>query len=132
VQLIADQDVAEVSPDLFPILTGFADASNGGPPPALGSQEQVVLWDDGRALITRAVSADLASLLIQGRPAGLDSAVQITAIDPAWSRVSAAGLQGVLASGVYQLGTYPISNFLSKPLPSGSRIRFADPAFTGV
>jgi len=46
-----------------------------------------------------------------------------------WSRVHDAAMSGIFRSGIYQLGTYPVSRFMGVSLPTGARIRFANPAW---
>jgi hypothetical protein len=129
VQLVPDMGIAEIGEDLFPALNAFAAASQGGELPIFGasSLQQVVLWDDGRAVIGPPDSTDLATLLIQGQPSEVESGYMITELGTPWERVRNASVQGVLTSGIYQFGTYPISSFNGVALPANYRIRFADP-----
>jgi len=129
VQLLNGDNVVGIGEDLFPVLDDIADASQTGqvPSAAMGSSlEQVILWSDGRAVITPPVSGDLASLLLQGQPTNLDSAVGVGNLGKPWERVRDAGVHSLLTSGLYQLGSHPISRFNGVQLPTGSRIRFAD------
>jgi hypothetical protein len=121
-----------VDEDLLPVLDGLADAGDGGdlpPGAAAGPQGQLLLWPDGRAVLTRAISGDAATLLLHGRPVQVDAIAAITDSHRNWQRVRDAALSGVFRSGIYQLGTYPVSRFMGVNLPSGSRIRFANPAW---
>jgi hypothetical protein len=131
VQLISGEGVVEIGEDMFPVLDNFASASQGETllNLGIGPLEQALLWNDGRIVITPPVSADLPTLLLQGQPAEFEAAVVITDIDTPWERLQEAAVHGLLTSGVYQLGTYPISSFSGVRLPPDTRIRFADPRF---
>jgi hypothetical protein len=66
-----------------------------------------------------------------GQPAEFESASQVTGTGFPWPRAEGAAQTGILKSGIYQLGTFPISKWRGVPLPPGSRMRFADPGFRG-
>jgi hypothetical protein len=122
------EGLVEIDPALFPVLEQLVSASSGGPPPAVGDLGQVILWPDGRAVETPPMNADLATLLVNGQPAHLDVAMGASLQSP-WQRVRDSSLHGLFGTGVYQLGTYPISRLNGVSLPAGTRIRFADPRF---
>jgi hypothetical protein len=128
VQLLSGGDFVGVEDDLFPMMDGLATASQTGSAPDLGigSFEQVLLWEDGRAALTPPVAADLATLLVQGQPIEFEMAAGVGALDRPWDLVRRPEVQTILTSGVYQLGSYPISRFNGVSLPPGSRVRFAD------
>lgn len=127
--LMSGDQLVELDGGLFPILEQLADASTGGPPPQVGVDGQVLLWNDGRAVSTPPMTGDLATLLINGQPVALEAAAGIAGLQRPWERVRNSAAHGLFGSGVYQLGTYPISSLNKVSLPSGTRIRFADPSF---
>ena len=133
VSIIPDSGVAEIGDDLLPILDGLIAGSQGAPLPelSLGPLDQALVWNDGRAVLVPPVSASLEELLIQGSPAEIESAFSVTGLEANWERLQESTIHGALTSGIYQLGTYPISRFMGVTLPPGSRIRFADPFFAG-
>jgi hypothetical protein len=121
--------LVELDPELFPVLDQLVSASSGGPPPAVGDAGQVLLWSDGRTVETPPMNGDLATLLINGQPGQMDVAIGASLHSSPWQRVRDSSLHGLFGSGVYQLGTYPISRLNGVSLPAGTRIRFADPRF---
>jgi LysM repeat protein len=131
VEMLGSKGLVTIDDALLSMLDRIADASNGNGNVAAGTPGQVLLWNDGRVVSTPAMTADLATLLNHGNPLSYDSGQGISGLDRPWQRVGQAGAHGVLTSGVYQLGTYPISRFMGINLPAGSRIRFADPHFAG-
>ncbi|ALG08273.1 hypothetical protein [Kibdelosporangium phytohabitans] len=88
-----------------------------------------MLWPDGRALIAPPVSADAATLFEVAQPVEPQGFGAVTGTSRSWQRVRDASLSGLFRSGVYQLGTYPVSRFMGVTLPANSRIRFANPAW---
>ncbi len=131
-QLVPDDDFVDLEDDVFPTLDAIADASQGLTLPDIGLGqyfEQIVLWNDGRALITPMVGADLSLLFISGIGMSLDGAGGVTGIEKPWDNVRTNSAQGMLTGNLYQLGSHPISQFNGVKLPPGSRVRFSDPAF---
>ena len=129
VELLSGSDLVVLGEDLFPVLDDVASASQTGQLPAAAAvnpMQQVLLWSDGRAAFVPPLTADLATLLIQGQPATFDAAEGIGGLDKPWERVRDAGMHSVLTSGLYQLGSHPLSHFNGVSLPPGSRIKFAD------
>lgn len=131
VQLMDGSALVEVDDALLPRLDQIADAADGGGDPGGGTLGQVLVYDDGRVVSTPPATADLATLLNQGQPLSYGSGLSVSSPERPWRRVAQAGAHGVFGSGVYQLGTFPISRFMGVNLPAGSRIRFADPSFAG-
>ncbi len=133
VQLLDPGVVFGVDDDLLSVLNGISDATNGGSLPAAALNEgvQALLWPDGRALMTPPISADMASLILAGAPGEFDSPTQVGPAQFPWPAAQQAAVGGALKSGIYQLGTFPISTWKGVSLPPGTRIRFADPAFRG-
>ena len=116
-----------IDDDLQTVLAGIADSSQAGTAPPLGDElGQVLLWGDGRAVTTPPMTADLATLLLSGAPATFESGLSAGPLEKPWERVQKATGHGLFASGLYQLGSHPISRFNGVALPPGSRIRFAD------
>ena len=121
-----------VDDDLLPVLDGLADAAAGGSLPGAavgGDQEQLTVWPDGRALLGPPASQDAAHMLLTGRPVDGLPLSDIGFSSRPWNRVRDAAAAGVFRSGIYQLGTFPVSRFLGRSLPAGSRIRFATPTW---
>jgi hypothetical protein len=127
--LMSGDQLVELDGGLIPMLEQIADASAGAPLPQVGVDGQVLLWNDGRAVSTPPMSADLATLLINGQPAELEAAAGTAGLQRPWERVRSSAAHGLFGSGVYQLGTHPISSLNGVALPPGTRIRFADPSF---
>jgi len=130
VQLLNDQGFVQIEDNLFPYLDNIAEASRGGSLDITQNQmDQVLVWEDGRAVITPAISGDMLTLLQQGQPAQVEAAVGVPNLEKPWESVRDAGMHSAMTSGIYQLGTYPISRFNGVNLNPGTRIRFADPRF---
>lgn len=127
--LDADEPVA-LGDDVFPMLEELADASQGDEWPSFttgGPLNQILLWSDGRTLLTPPVSADFATLVVQGTPGDYESGGIVPQLGTPWKSVRDAGVHSLLTSGLYQLGSHPISRFNGVNMPAGSRIKFADP-----
>lgn len=133
VSTVDPTSLALVGEDLLPVLDGLADLTEGGgalPASAMGSgEQQLVMWPDGRTLITSAASHGAASLVLNGRPVETTGFASVGTTGRPWGRVRDAAVSGVFRSGLYQLGTYPVSKFMGVNLPTGARIRFANPTW---
>jgi hypothetical protein len=129
VVLLDPGEAVQLDNELLDQLDKLADAGAGDGDYPAGPQQQVLMWPDGRALITPMMSAGLADLIVAGEPADLDGIVQVVPQTPSWRDVVGASAATGVGAGIFQLGTFPISNFRGVTLPSGSRIRFADPGF---
>lgn len=130
--LLDPSSVVGVGQDLMPVLDGLADATDAGSLPrgtTSGPERQLLLWEDGRAVLTSPVSADMATLLLQARPVTVGDISGVVHTERPWQRVRDAALAGAFRSGTYQLGTYPISRFTGVTVPPGTRIRFASPTW---
>jgi len=130
VQLTSPSDVVQLDADLIAAMDMIAEkAAGGGDPGSGGALGQALIWEDGRAIVTPPTTADFATLVTTGTPDSHSGAHQLTHVERPWQRAQQAAVSGVWRSGIFQLGTFPISQFSGTSLPSGSRVRFADPAF---
>jgi Domain of unknown function (DUF4157) len=128
-QFIDANSFSRIDSNLISILDNVAESVNSGIPPTSsysGGSRQILLWEDGRAVFTPQMSGSLASLLNRGTPAEYNNPTLITHLDTPWQRVKDSVIHGSFTSGLYQLGSHPISRFNGINLPPGSRIRFAD------
>jgi hypothetical protein len=132
VVLLPPDAAVQIAEDLVPALDQVVAAAKGAGDPGLGGDPaQLLLWGDGRSFTTPPMNADFATLVVNGTPAAAEGAENVTALQAPWQRLRGSAVSGLLQSGIYQLGTYPVSNWMGRALPSGSRIRFADPTFGG-
>ncbi len=135
VMLPCPEEYFQVDEQLVSQLNEVAQLGLGGD--ALGALPvgvpgQILLWEDERAVSAPAVSAEFWDLMYEGTPvnlAGIGALSSQGFTNAPWNRLSDSAIHGLFTSGVYQLSTYPISRFQGVSLPTGSRIRFADPRF---
>ena len=129
VALLDPADVVQPDDTLLDQLDKLASAAAGDGDFPTGPRMQILIWPDGRTLTTPPMTAGFAELVLAGEPDDLTEIVQVTPRTPSWRDVAGPGAGAALGSGIFQLGTFPISNFRGVPLAPGSRIRFASPGF---